>query len=420
MKTFRNIIPYLLPIIPLLLISFTTRDSKSEYNVPLAAYSVTTGDIDLDGDNDIIVGHNYNSQTQWSGVSFMINNGDGTFFLNDSIFLYSWQTNVYVVNTDSDTFPEIIARHYENETQYMAVLNFEQGNYFMDLFPMTYGISGNNIGDINGDSFKDIVIYSNDNQFWGVLYNDATGNFSSPWYYNVQDYYPSDIACADLNGDGREDIVVVGQKTEVYFSYSNGFQLLTLETNDFKGEVHINDLDMDGKNDISTFVSLYIVNYSLLKFYKNIGSNNFIVADSVLFQPACNGSFEVADFNNDSLPDFLFHNLANTDLIIYYNEGNFTLSYPQYIPMADYGEVSRYSACADYDGNGFNDIATIRYLHAPIINLNILFNDGNGNFQENPITDVEIPIPYVREKNQIPNLVCYPNPFTTETTISFT
>jgi len=277
MKTLKTTRLYLFLIVPLLLVSFTTGDSKSQYSIPMAAWSVTAGDIDMDGDNDIVVGHNYNSQTQWSGVSFILNNGDGTFILNDSIFLYSWQTHIYTVNTDNDSFPEIIARHYENETQYMAVLNFEQGNYVTNLYDMTYGISGNNIGDINGDYCKDIVLYSNDNQFWGVMYNDGTGNFSNPEYHYVSDYFPTELACGDLNGDNRDDIVVCGQSTEVYFSYPDGFQSLVLETDNFKEGASIVDFDLDGDNDILTFVGIPVVNVTTLIMYKNQGNNIFDV-----------------------------------------------------------------------------------------------------------------------------------------------
>ncbi|MEZ5197768.1 MAG: VCBS repeat-containing protein [Bacteroidales bacterium] len=216
MKTFKNISLYLFLIVPLLLVSFTTGDNKSQYNIPLSAYSVTAGDLDKDGDIDIVVGHNYNPQTQWSGISLLINNGDGTFFLNDSVFLYSWQTHTYAVNTDTDSLPEIIVTNTENETQYTAILNIEQGSYTTNLYYMNYGISGNNIGDINGDSFIDIVLYSNDNQFWGVMFNDGTGNFSAPQYHNIEDYFPSDIACADLNDDGRDVTAIFASKMSIF------------------------------------------------------------------------------------------------------------------------------------------------------------------------------------------------------------
>ncbi|MEZ5197766.1 MAG: hypothetical protein R2764_15680 [Bacteroidales bacterium] len=77
------------------------------------------------------------------------------------------------------------------------------------------------------------------------------------------------------------------------------------------------------------------------------------------------------------------------------------------------GESYRNSACADFDGK-YTDIVTIRSQRISLpANVNILFNDGQGNFLENPITS----IPTSNPELQTSNLSCYPNPFTTKTTI---
>ncbi len=391
--------------------------SRSIYRIPRAAESVTAADIDLDGDNDIVVGHDYNSQTQWSGVSYLINNGDGTFYLNDSIFLYSWQTHIYAVNTNSNPFPEIIARHFENETQYMAVLENVQDNYVTNLYSMTYGISGDNIGDVNGDGFIDIIIYSSNDQFWGIMYNDGQGNFSQPEYHYVTDYFPQSITCGDLNGDNHDDIVVCGQSTEVYFSYPDGFQSLVLEIDDYKQGSSIIDFDQDGDNDILTSVGIPFVDITSLIIYENQGNNTFIRHEEFYFQPMSN-KFFVTDFNNDSLADILFQLSDLSGYIIYYNQGDFQLVDSLFValPPSNPQEARRNCYCADMDGNGYNDIITLKTLHAPLPdNLSILFNDGNGNFVENPVTG----IPHI-ENTPLHELKCYPNPFTTETTFEFT
>jgi FG-GAP repeat len=87
--------------ISIFLLSFTISDNRSQYSIPWNAYSVTAGDIDQDGDNDIVVGHNYSSQTQWSGVSILLNDGNGLFELYDSVFLYGWQPDILMQNIDT-------------------------------------------------------------------------------------------------------------------------------------------------------------------------------------------------------------------------------------------------------------------------------------------------------------------------------
>ncbi|MCF8242985.1 MAG: T9SS type A sorting domain-containing protein, partial [Melioribacteraceae bacterium] len=74
-------------------------------------------------------------------------------------------------------------------------------------------------------------------------------------------------------------------------------------------------------------------------------------------------------------------------------------------------------ASADLDGNGYNDIVSVHYLHAYLENnLHVLFNDGTGNFVEDPVTGIN-------ENNAQPTEFTlyqnYPNPFNGTTNISF-
>ena len=108
--------------------------------------------------------------------------------------------------------------------------------------------------------------------------------------------------------------------------------------------------------------------------------------------------------------------MEKENILIYYNQGNFQLSTPLFIPVEDYGEVWRKSACADLDGNGYNDIVTIRYIHSVLPdNVNILFNDGNGNFVEEPLSTTNN-----QQSTTNNQLTCYPNPFQTEITFEYT
>ena len=403
----------LLIIISILLLAFKTGDNRSEYNVPLNAISVCAGDLDLDGDMDIVCSHNYNWQTQWSGISILENNGEGYFTL-DSFYLYGnhWDVLINIINNNDELD---LVTQFEDEKQYKIGIIFDviESQTNIQTHSLDYYPDYITIGDVSGNGSNDIAIANNDNFLWGILYNDGTGNFSEPEYYDLS-FQPVNISCGDLNNDGREDIVITGYNTEVYFSYPDGFQLSILST-EYISSSEISDFNNDGMNDILTSISLYPSNFTKLKFYENAGNNTFINHEPFIFQPICNSYIVTSDFNNDSLPDILFNTRYDTDLIIFYNHGGFQLSEPQFIPLVNYGESKRKSYCADFDGNGYNDIVTIRGWGAPLpANVNIFFNDGKGNFVENPVGIIETPNSYL----QTPNLHCYPNPFTDQTTIS--
>ncbi|HDY75679.1 MAG TPA: T9SS type A sorting domain-containing protein, partial [Candidatus Marinimicrobia bacterium] len=413
----------MLLLITLLCLSFSTGGSRSQYTLPIAAWSVTAGDIYQDGDNDIVVGHNYSSQTQWSGFSILLNDGNGYFELYDSVFLYGWQPDILIQNIDTMPNYEIIAKYEDaqNEDEFITVINdFNLSDISYFCLNTYQGVDLKTIGDINGDNAYDLVVASNHGQFWGVMYNDGTGSFSDPEYHYISGSYPTDIACGDLNDDGRDDIVVCGNVVELYYSTVSGFQKYQLSEHELKA--NIIDIDNDGDMDIVALTDLYLIGLTGISVYENLGNNNFFEHDEIDFQPSAS-DFSVSDMNNDSLsdlvvtshfPDTTGTGIADTigGIYILYNEGNYQFSEPQFVPLENFGESIRKSCCADFDGNGYNDIATIRYLYVTIPNLDILFNDGNGNFQQNPVTGIK---PY-DEKTQNP-IVCYPNPFTSQLSI---
>ncbi len=398
----------------LILISFKTGDNKSSYTVPRAAWSVTAGDIDMDGDNDIVVGHCYSSQTNWTGISVLSNDGFGSFII-DSIYLNGQHRKVELQQLNFNETPDLITQVWNNINSQIGIIfdsNFNQSSILtIDINDYADYIV---TGDINNNDVYDIVVASNSGQFWGILYNDGNGNFSDPEYHYVTDYYPTDIACGDLNGDGRDDVVVAGADVEIYYSYASGFQQYQLSEHELK--VKIIDFDNDGDNDIIGLSDLYMAGCVSISIYENLQNGNFHEHNEYLFQPS-GDKLIIADFNNDSLFDILvvLNNMTGHNLI--YNLGNNTLDDPVFIPVDDIGEDWRNCYCADMDGNGYNDIITLRcsFMHLDN-NLSILFNDGNGNFQENPIVNIQ-PSNIELQKS---NLSCYPNPSRSfGTTISF-
>ena len=416
----------MLLLITLLCLSFSTGGSRSQYTLPIAAWSVTAGDIYQDGENDIVVGH----KTAWEHtnptISILKNIDNGIFeIVNTTKTFCGYQENILLIDINNDSYPDIVAFRSdfssgEAERYVRVFYNFlGQFNTYQDFSLNSNDIFSNiDYGDINGDNAYDLVVASNHGQFWGVLYNDGNGSFSDPEYHYVGDYHPMAITCGDLNDDGRDDIVVCGGSTEVYFSYPDGFQLLTLETGEPKDGVSIVDFDLDEENDLLTFIDYPIGNVTGLVMYQNQGNNILDTLDQLYFSFSSSNYF-VTDFNNDSLKDILFQLGDYTGYVIYYNQGNFQLADSQFValPESDPPEVWRNCYCADMDGNGYNDIITVKTLYAYLPNnLEILFNDGHGHFLEDPITTVETQ----NSKLKTQNLICYPNPFRDRITIEYT
>jgi len=397
--------------------AFALGDGKSEYHIPAAAVSIYCCDIDLDEDNDIIIGHNYSSQTSWGGFSFLYNDSFGYFNFSDSLYTYDNQNIIYALDILGDEIPEIIGRHYDGQQTNLAIVEINNGNYNITYYPMCNHLTSFYPGDVSGNNATDFAFISNNDFLWGIIYNDGTGNFSEPEYFDF-DYPPLDIACADLNDDGRDDVVIEGYAIKAFFSTENGFEELllgyALPLSAFGGAtIMLTDFDNDNDKDV-LFYATHNSNNGALYMYENLGNNQFYEHDYFYFSPFCSYA-RTADFNNDSLPDVVFIAQDNSGLFIYKNKGDFQLEFDQFIAVDSL--TYRGLNCNDYDKNGYLDISVTTGVGSLNYFLEIFYNDGQGNFQDDPITNIQPRSLGAKSENK--NLIkIYPNPFNDKTTIS--
>ncbi len=399
---------------------FFKKDINSEYILPAYASSVFATNLYHDGFNDIIVGHTVGWGYNNPAITLMKNIYFGTFELTDTTKCFcGGQDNIFAVDVNNDGWPDIVAFYIDFSTgtvrNYVRIYYNDNGNFPNDNY-RDFNLNSSAIftdityGDINGDGYIDLIVSSNNWNFWGILYNNGNGGFSSPVYYTLSGPV-SAICCGDLNGDGCDDIVICAADTKIYFGYPTGFQLLTLDPYVFMQHAAIVDFDLDGKRDILTQVYVWTGQFSILRIFKNLGNNAFQQLPDLIFQGGV-GPLVTSDFNNDGLPDVLFTGINGH--IIWYNQGNFQLADSQYVAIPYHGGTSAKVCCADLDNNGFNDIITVSYGVAQNYpSLDIMFNDGHGNFTPNPIVGNQ-------EKDDIvSSLKNYPNPFQDETTFEF-
>ncbi len=425
-----NIIKYVVFIFTILFIFTPT--FAAEYTVPRAAYSVYAEDLDLDGDKDIVVGHKTGWEHYNPTISILKNEGAGTFTIFDTSFVFcGYQHNIFAKNIDNDNYPDIVAFGADHSSgiadRYMRIFYNEYGffNVFEDFTLNTSEVVADiTYGDIDNDNDIDIVIASHHGQFWGVLYNNGSGQFSAPEYHYV-DYHPGGIACGDLNNDGRDDIVVCGLKLEVYLSYPGSFQYILVDEPHYMGNVKIADMNNDGFNDIVTETWYVPGHYKDISIYFNNGGVNFNDVYVKVVEEAASELF-VTDLNGDNYPDVIYnvsYSYPNSlyekiHTYILYNNGNNTLqdpvNYQTYLGSSEY-VTSFKSFAADLDNNSWNDIITVNYSYNES-SIHILYNDSTGNFVEEPQLGINEECIMNNEKCKLSN---YPNPFNPSTTIKF-
>ncbi len=407
----------------LAIIIYTTTFA-TEYTVPRAAYSVYSEDLDLDGDKDIVVGHLYNSSTNWTGIT-TLENINAEFSNIDSFYLNGQHRDLCIEKIDNNNDFDLITQYYNGTNSQIGIL-FDFYENQNNLF--TYDISDYaehiTIGDIDNDNDIDIVVASNNGFFWGYLLNNGNGEFSLPIYYDLS-FPPGCIACDDLNGDFRDDIVVGGSQIIIYYSYQTGLDSMSVNISAYLTDLEICDIDNDGDNDIIAADWGIPGSPKRVLVYSNDGNCNFDLSYSKWIDEAMAEIF-VSDLNNDIFPDIIYNvsysypnsNYERTHTYILYNNGDNTfddpINYQTYSGSYEY-TASLKSFATDVDCNGLKDIITVNYSYNGDNNVNILFQNDAGNFVENPQNAVDPQYPPISEVN----LSIYPNPFNINTMINF-
>ncbi len=176
------------------------------YPVGTDPQSVAIADFNRDGIPDLAVTNNNSNN-----ISIFLGKGDGTFTaaipasVNKPAFLE-------VVDLNSDGKLDIaVASGFQ---YYISVLFGNGDGTFQAPVILFAGKDANGIavGDLNGDGKPDIAV-TNANPTGGhltILFNNGDGTFQPPVHL-VTGNYPILLKIADVNGDGKGDLIVVDQ-----------------------------------------------------------------------------------------------------------------------------------------------------------------------------------------------------------------
>ena len=139
---------------------------------------------------------------------------------------------------------------------------------YYDL-PVTDNASGIGVGDVNGDGRADIVVSDDWAMTIYVFAQNAGGTFDPPVVYpsGTLGSRPEAVEVADMNQDGRGDVVVLGQYGNIYVHLQNpdgtlapaklhGIGIAT--SNPDPHSLAIGDVDGDGKLDVVVAKDLFM------------------------------------------------------------------------------------------------------------------------------------------------------------------
>ncbi|CAF1304469.1 unnamed protein product [Adineta steineri] len=225
-------------------------------------------------------------------------------------------SSILVDHFDNDNTLDLVVTSYTLKTADI-LLGYGNGRFrktaTFNTSARYYSLKTTAVADFDGDTYLDIAVTNALDNTVSVLFGEGNGYFSNPikFYTGVHSNI-GEVAVADLNCDGHQDIAVVnvfGRNIGIFLNYGNGtFQA---QKTSFTGGRYdpyrfvIADFNSDLFPDI-------VVTYRDQNFIKVIfGYGNATVGNSKIFQLA-NYTLEtklfVRDFNNDHYLDIGFNN----------------------------------------------------------------------------------------------------------------
>jgi len=260
-------------------------------------------------------------------------------------------------------------------------LRFIDATAFTSKVDFTTGTDpqGVAIGDIDADGKPDIVITNWGSDFVSVYRNNSTsgsitsGSFEAKVDFTVGGNSPF-IALGDIDGDGKQDIVVACRTGNVVSVFRNTSTPGSITAASFDSKVDfaagngpdcvaIGDIDGDGKPDLA------VTNYSsnTLSVFRNTGSTGSITAASFAPKEDLITGLQpyyvaLGDLDSDGKPDLVVSNYNSQSISVYRNNSTSgSITSGSFDPRVDLITASRpYGlAIGDIDGDSKPDISVV-------------------------------------------------------------
>ena len=288
----------------------------------------TTGDFNGDGRVDIITFTRQNPNAVgdvYVALSNGVNFGTNTKW--HDWFAISTDESVVIGDYDGDGKDDVATWLFKTSRQVYVALSTGSGMLPETVWLSAIGSDETDLlqsGDVNGDGRKDLILFARKQGKVYVALSTGTG-FTAPavWhdFFAVSTYERPRVA--DVNGDGRSDIVTFATDSptafgDVYVATSDGTRFVDLAGNanssskwhDFfairkSEEIRIGDLNGDGKDDFFTFLPAPFAQcYTVLSQGTSMASNA-LWAEAVAPLLGEGDNVYVGDVNGDGRADIV-------------------------------------------------------------------------------------------------------------------
>jgi VCBS repeat protein/HYDIN/CFA65/VesB family protein/FG-GAP repeat protein len=346
--------------------------------------AVAMGDFNNDGKLDIVVVSGFQSS---AGISVLLGNGDGTF--KPFVFFSAGQapTSIAVGDFNGDKNLDIALSDNETGVNGVDILLGNGNGTFQAsvLYPTAADPRMVVVADLNKDGKLDLVTVNSGTQTVSTLLGNGDGTFQTHQDFATQAGCVS-LATGDLRNAAKVDIVAGCQVNgQVAVLLSNGDGTFKKAKNySVPGGVDIvavGDFNGDGKQDVAVTNGSTAGLVSVLPG-KGTGTLAAAVAFGTDFGPE---GLAAADFNGDGVLDLAIANNATSingtggSISVLLSNGKSLFSGRSDYNVSSSSTSGAYGgiAAADFTGDGKPDLVL---GITPASTISVLLNKGNGTF----------------------------------------
>jgi uncharacterized protein (DUF2141 family) len=290
------------------------------------ADSVAVGDLNGDGKLDLAIGN-----SGLGTVAVLLGNGDGTFQTAVPYSTGGGTPNAVVIaDVNGDGKLDLVVANCsgdgcpsEEEGSVSVLRGNGDGTFQAAVSYSVWSVGSVAVADVNGDGYPDLVAANDcqgvncNNNGVSVLLNNGDGTFQPAVTYGVPGYISYSVAIADVNHDGKPDLLVANycldfscESSSVVVLLGNGdgtFQPGTAYASGYAStSLAVADLNGDGHPDLVVAdMGVWPNTYGEVSVLLGNGDGTF--QPVVTYSSGAGGAYSVAvaDVNGDGKPDIV-------------------------------------------------------------------------------------------------------------------
>jgi len=357
-------------------IDAATFATKVDFTTNTGLYIVAIGDIDRDGKPDMVTSF-YNGVSVFRNTSSSGSITTGSFANKVDFNTGEDSRCVAIGDIDGDGKLDLAVTNFMSNTVSILRNTSTSGSIITDSFATKVDLTTGSqpcytaIGDIDGDGKPDLVVTNHNSNSISVYRNISTsgsitaGSFD-PRVDLTTGSKPFGVAIGDIDGDGKQDLVVTNYDGNSISVYRNNNISGSIVAGSFEPRVDlaaggspygiaISDIDGDGKLDLS----VVITDNAAVSVYRNSSTSGSISTASFAAKVdfttgAAPYSVVFSDIDGDGKPDMIVsNNGSNTVSLLRNTSTSGSISTSSFAAKVDFpsGSSPRGVAIGDIDGD---------------------------------------------------------------------